>query len=150
MSYEKKRYKGKCSLCDKKSYRKKLCITHYKADCKKKLHCTVLNCHRPIFANTLCRTHFKSFNTVCRISACRRHPTINNMCEYHYRRITLPPLLCEKCDKRVFIGIYCFLHYLCEIPALRQCSVSNCTKQIIARGMCKKHYVSWRRSEAKE
>ena len=143
MSYESKRFKGKCRRCAQKAYRKRLCRHHYAADCEKKLHCTVLNCHRPIFANTLCRSHFKSFNTVCRIDNCKRHTTVNHMCEYHYRRITLPPLKCTKCDKKMFMRQLCFTHYLEEVPALRKCV--KCNRMRVARGLCKKHYVSWRR-----
>ena len=151
MAYESKRFKGSCLFCSKKAYRKHLCIEHYKIDCKKKLHCTVLNCHRPIFANTLCRSHFKCFNTWCRIDECKRHTFANHMCEYHYRRIKLPPLTCAKCNKKTFIRNLCFTHYLEDVPALRKCIKGNCMNMRVSRGMCKKHYTAWRRlSCAKE
>lgn len=150
MSYESRRFKGPCTVCDKTSYRRQLCLQHYKEDCKKKLHCTILNCHRPIFANTLCRTHFKQFNSVCRINGCKRHPIVNNMCNYHYRRIDLQPLTCMKCNKKNFLNRLCFKHYLEDVPSLRLCIHNNCMNMRVSKGLCKKHYVSWRRSLGKK
>ncbi len=150
MSYETRRYRGPCKLCNRKTYRRELCIYHYKEDCKKKLHCTVLNCHRPIFANTLCRTHFKRFNSTCRIMDCKRHTVANNMCNYHYRRIDLEPLICTNCNKKVFLENLCFKHYLEDVPSLRHCIHKHCIRMRVSKGMCKKHYVAWRRSLGKK
>ena len=100
MSYEKRRFKGPCQKCGRKSYRKKLCHKCYKEESKKGFHCTVTTCHRPIFATTLCRTHFKSFNSWCRIEGCSKHPIANGMCNYHYRRIKLPTQICLKQNLR--------------------------------------------------
>jgi hypothetical protein len=151
MSYEEKRFKGPCILCNNKTYRKGLCLKHYKEKCLEKIHCTVLNCHRPLFVNTLCRSHFKCFYSKCRVVNCNRHTFSNHMCEYHYRRIKLPPLICTKCNKKMFVMNLCFKHYLEDIPALRKCIHISCCRMRVSRGMCKKHYVAWRRlSEAKE
>lgn len=146
MSYETRRFKGPCLKCDKQSYRKHLCIEHYKENCTYKLHCTVQNCHRPIFANTLCRGHFKTFNSWCRIENCTRHPICNGMCNYHYRRINLPPLICTKCDKKQFMNSFCFKHYMEEMPELRKCVINDCNNMKEVRGMCRKHYIAWRRA----
>lgn len=150
MSYESKRFKGPCLKCDKQSYRKHLCIEHYKEDAKLQFHCTVHKCHRPIFATTLCRTHFKSFNTWCRIDNCGKHPVANGMCNYHYRRIQLEPLICVKCDKKQFMNSFCFKHYLEEMPGLRKCIIQDCNSMRDVRGMCRKHYMAWRRSNQLE
>ena len=104
MSYERHRFKGPCQFCKGKAYRKGLCLKHYKAQAKQSLHCTVVKCHRPIFSHTLCRTHFKSFNSWCRIEDCSRHTVCNGMCNYHYRRQKLPRLVCIKCTKTQFMN----------------------------------------------
>lgn len=146
MSYEQRRFKGPCQKCGRKSYRKKLCHKCYKDDSKKGFHCTVTTCHRPIFATTLCRTHFKSFNSWCRIEGCSKHPIANGMCNYHYRRINLPALQCNKCTKKHFMNDLCFKHYMEERPQLRRCLEPGCTRMRVSRGMCRKHYISWRRA----
>jgi len=148
MSYENRRFKGPCKKCTQQAYRKGLCHNHYKTEAKKTLHCTVKGCFRPIFCTTLCRTHFKSFNSWCRIEDCGRHTHCNGMCNYHYRRINLPRLVCNKCTKTQFMNQLCFKHYMEERPELRKCLHPVCDRMRAVRGMCRKHYISWRRSRA--
>lgn len=148
MSYERHRFKGPCQLCKGKAYRKGLCLKHYKAQAKQSLHCTVVKCHRPIFSHTLCRTHFKSFNSWCRIEDCSRHTVCNGMCNYHYRRQKLPRLVCIKCTKTQFMNELCFKHYMEERPQLRKCTNPVCSNMRVARGMCRKHYQAWRRIQS--
>ena len=144
MSYESRRYSGQCRRCNNKAYRKKLCLVHYKEEASQKLHCTLHKCVRPIFADTLCRTHFKKFNTVCRISDCKQHPVANNMCNFHYRKFNLPALSCISCTRKQFLDDYCFVHFLEGLPSLRKCL--KCDRMQVAKGLCKKHYVSSRRA----
>ena len=147
-SYEKRRFKGPCSKCKGVSYRKGLCIVHYKQQAKLQLHCTVCKCHRPVFSHTLCRTHYKSFNTWCRMEDCGKHPIANGMCNYHYRRNKLPRLECNKCEKTQFMNNLCFKHYMEQYPELRKCIHPVCNRMRVSRGMCRKHYISWRRASS--
>ncbi len=145
MSYETRRFKGPCSKCVTKSYRNRLCYKHYNEAATCKFHCTVLKCNRPIFATTLCRTHFKLFNSWCRISDCCNRPVANTMCNYHYRRERLPPIRC-RCKRKIFIGKDCFIHYLENMPLLRKCKI--CDDMQVCKGLCKKHYMSHRRTQS--
>jgi len=146
MSYETRRFKGPCSKCIAKSYRNNMCFKHYKETAAGKLHCTVLKCIRPIFATTLCRTHFKLFNSRCRIPDCCNRPLANTMCNYHYRSNGgYPPLRC-RCNRKIFIGKDCFIHYLENMPLLRKCKM--CNRMQVCKGLCKKHYMGHRRAHA--
>lgn len=128
-----------CTRCNKLSFRKHLCYEHWKESRSSRYHCTWSSCTSPLFALTLCRTHYRAANVDCNVDSCRRPVYCKQVCSYHYRKGIIPPLrICDMCEQSVYMNRKCFTHFI-----HRTCI--QCGNPAFAKQLCQAHYMHKRR-----
>ena len=130
-----------CLRCNKPVHRQKICYEHWKEFRSLRYHCTWHPCINPIFALTLCRTHYRAANVECNVNLCRRPVFCKQVCSYHYRKGIIPPQKkCIQCSQNVYMNGKCFYHFI-----KRSCI--QCERPSFAKQLCKRHYMrQWRLS----
>ena len=107
-------------------------------------HCTWHKCDRPIFALTLCRSHYRAAHVQCLWPECKRPSFCKQVCSYHYRKKKfLPILTCFQCNRPAYMSGKCFYHFTSR-------SCVECGRCVFSKRLCRRHYMRmWRINHAK-
>ncbi len=98
-------------------------------------HCTWHNCLRPVFALTLCRTHYRRINVECAWDTCHRPVYCRQVCAHHYRKRAFPPVVtCTQCERPSYMDGTCFYHF-----TNRTCR--KCAGVVFSKQLCQRHYM---------
>ena len=100
------------SCCKESPYKEKLCRPCWRAKKEMQYHCTWPNCIRPVFALTLCRSHYRQINVECVHPNCHRPSYCRQVCAHHYRKKEFLPIVqCSECTRPMYMDQKCFYHF---------------------------------------
>jgi hypothetical protein len=123
------------SCCTESPYKEKLCRACWRAKKEMQYHCTWPNCIRPVFALTLCRSHYRQINVECVHAQCHRPSYCRQVCAHHYRKKQfLPVVTCSECTRPTYMDQKCFYHF-----TYRSCL--QCQGTVFSKQLCRKHYM---------
>lgn len=123
------------SCCVESPYKEKLCRVCWRAKKETEYHCTWPNCLRPVFALTLCRSHYRQINVECAHEHCHRPSYCKQVCAHHYRKKEFTPIIqCSECTRPMYMENKCFYHF-----TYRSCL--KCQGVVFSKQLCHKHYM---------
>ena len=123
------------TCCKLRPFREHLCRACWRAKREREYHCTWPTCIRPVFALTLCRTHYRCINVECAWDQCHRPSYCKQVCAHHYRKRDFPPVIqCHECTRPVYMHQKCFYHF-----THRTCS--ECHRKVFSKQLCQRHYM---------
>lgn len=123
------------SCCKESPYKEKLCRVCWRAKKETQYHCTWPNCIRPVFALTLCRSHYRQINVECIHPSCHRPSYCKQVCAHHYRKKEFLPIVqCSECTRPMYMDQKCFYHF-----TYRSCL--QCKGTVFSKQLCHKHYM---------
>lgn len=123
------------TCCVNNPYKSKLCRSCWRASKENEYHCTWPRCIRPVFALTLCRTHYRQINVQCAWPECQRPSYCKQVCAHHYRKRQFPQTItCNECEKPVYMHQKCFYHF-----THRTCI--KCARDVFSKQLCQRHYM---------
>lgn len=121
--------------CLQQPFKSGLCRACYRQRRASEYHCTWHNCLRPVFALTLCRTHYRRIHVECAWDTCHRPVYCRQVCAHHYRKRAFPTVdTCTLCDRQTYMDGKCFYHF-----THRTCR--KCERIVFSKQLCQRHYM---------
>lgn len=138
--------KHTCSIegCGRPAYKGKMCWSHQE---RVKKHGTHLRpcaeCGNDIAIGTRPATQICGDCNKCKVPGCGRDRRRYGYCNTHSGRYRLNGNIirkCKRCDEDIHIEDGAGLRYCSDACRIGECSVERCSREVLAKGFCKRHY----------